>query len=131
MRNLCAHPLRAPKAWLLGHAGKDGVGLCLRIRLAPGRGQGCTNRAALGGGGKDHAVEDARGARCAGYWGIAASSGASAKDLGRSQGPALDANWVLLETRAVDLKKEKERFTVGAGKGRFRVGAAGRCRPPD
>lgn len=52
--------------------------------------------------------------------GIATSSGASAKDRGRSQGPALDANWVLLETRAVDLKKEKERFTVGAGKGRFK-----------
>jgi hypothetical protein len=51
--------------------------------------------------------------------GIATSTVASAKDRGRSQGPALDANWVLLETRAVDLKKEKERFTVGAGKGRF------------
>jgi hypothetical protein len=51
--------------------------------------------------------------------GIATSTVASAKDRGRSQGPALDANWVLLETRAVDLKKEKERFTIGAGKGRF------------
>ena len=52
--------------------------------------------------------------------GIATSSGASAKGSGRSQGPALDANWVLLEARAVDLKKEKERFTVGASKGRFK-----------
>jgi len=52
--------------------------------------------------------------------GIATSTIASAKDRGRSQGRALDANWVLLETRAVDLKKDKERFTVGAGKGRFK-----------
>jgi hypothetical protein len=49
----------------------------------------------------------------------ATSTVASAKDRGRSQGRTLDSNWVLLETRAVDLKKEKERFSVGAGKGRF------------
>jgi len=52
--------------------------------------------------------------------GLATSSVASAKDRGRGQAAALDANWVLLETRAVDLTKERERFAVGAGKGRFK-----------
>jgi hypothetical protein len=51
---------------------------------------------------------------------IAASTVASAKVRGRGNDRALDANWVLLETRAVDLKKERERFTVGAAKGRFK-----------
>src|SRR5262245_42797739 len=51
--------------------------------------------------------------------GTATSTVAGAKDRAPSQARALDANWVLLETRAVDLKKEKERFSVGAGKGRF------------
>jgi hypothetical protein len=52
--------------------------------------------------------------------GVAASAVAEGKERGRGHVAALDANWELLDTRAVDLKKEQERFKVGASKGRFK-----------
>jgi hypothetical protein len=52
--------------------------------------------------------------------GVAASVVTEGKERGRNQADAPDANWVLLDTRAVDLKKEQDRFTVGASKGRFK-----------
>jgi hypothetical protein len=52
--------------------------------------------------------------------GVATCVVAQGKDRGRNQVGAPDANWVLLETRAVDLKKEQDRFNVGASKGRFK-----------
>jgi len=52
--------------------------------------------------------------------GVAASVVAEGKARGRNQVGAPDANWVLLETRAVDLRKEQDRFNVGASKGRFK-----------
>jgi hypothetical protein len=42
------------------------------------------------------------------------------KARGRNHVATPDANWVLLDTRAVDLKKEQDRFNVGANKGRFK-----------
>jgi hypothetical protein len=42
------------------------------------------------------------------------------KARGRNHVATPDANWVLLDTRAVDLKKEQQRFNVGANKGRFK-----------
>ena len=64
--------------------------------------------AALGGGGRPMLLRMLAALLALAIGGIATSTVASAKDRGRSQGPALDANWVLLETRAVDLKKEKD-----------------------
>jgi hypothetical protein len=52
--------------------------------------------------------------------GLATLSVASGKERGRTQKPELDANWVLIATRSLDLKKEGDRFEVGASKGRFK-----------
>ena len=51
--------------------------------------------------------------------GVATSAVVEGKERGRRQVEIPDANWVLLDTRAVDLRKEQERFPVGANKGRF------------
>src|SRR5262245_32512399 len=51
--------------------------------------------------------------------GLAISAGSQAKERGRNQSREPDANWVLIATRTVDLKKEEDRIDVGAGKGRF------------
>src|SRR5262245_64043305 len=51
--------------------------------------------------------------------GVATSAVVEGKGRGRRHVETPDANWVLLDTRAVDLKKEQDRFTVGANKGRF------------
>ena len=51
--------------------------------------------------------------------GVATSAVVEGKERGRRHVETPDANWVLLDTRAVDLKKEQDRFTVGANKGRF------------
>src|SRR5262245_287017 len=51
--------------------------------------------------------------------GVAISSLVEGKERGRRHVAAPDANWVLLDTRAVDLKKDQDRFKVGASQGRF------------
>ena len=50
---------------------------------------------------------------------VATCALAAGKDRGRKHAPAHDADWVLITTRSLDLKKEGDRFEVGAGKGRF------------
>jgi hypothetical protein len=52
--------------------------------------------------------------------GLATSAGSQAKERGRSQSRPQDANWVLIATRSVDLKKEEDRIDVGVSKGRFK-----------
>ena len=52
--------------------------------------------------------------------GVATAAVAISKERSRNQAHVLDANWVLLGTRSVDLKKDGDRFDVGASKGRFR-----------
>src|SRR5262249_61072566 len=44
---------------------------------------------------------------------------ANGKDRGRHHTREPDANWVLLATRSIDLKKEDGRVESGANKGRF------------
>jgi len=51
--------------------------------------------------------------------GVATSALVEGKERGRRHVAAPDANWVLLDTRAVDLKKDQDRFKVGASQGRF------------
>src|SRR4029077_18775477 len=94
-----AQPLRASRA-CSADASTEGLRLCLRIRLAPGRGRGAQMSSASGGG-RTMLLRTLAALLALAIGGIAASSMASAKDRGRSQGPALDANWVLLETRAL------------------------------
>jgi hypothetical protein len=52
--------------------------------------------------------------------GVATAAVAISKERSRNQAHVLDANWVLLGTRSVDLKKDGDRFDVGASKGRFK-----------
>ena len=115
----CAHPLRASKACSWDTPASTVLAFAFGSGLHPGA-VGVHKWAALGGGGRTMLLRTLAALVALAIGGIATSSGASAKGSGRSQGPALDANWVLLEARAVDLKKEKERFTVGASKGRFK-----------
>ncbi len=54
--------------------------------------------------------------------GIATAVEANGRDRGRDRAHAGDGdgNWVLIEARDVDLKKEEDRFNIGASKGRFK-----------
>ena len=52
--------------------------------------------------------------------GVATAAVAISKERSRNQAHVLDANWVLLGTRSVDLKTDGDRFDVGASKGRFK-----------
>ncbi|HJZ29644.1 MAG TPA: hypothetical protein VKF35_00995 [Hyphomicrobiaceae bacterium] len=51
--------------------------------------------------------------------GFATALVANGKDRGRHHTREPDANWVLLATRSIDLKKEDDRIEIGANKGRF------------
>ncbi len=52
--------------------------------------------------------------------GVATSVEANGRDRGRDHARERDGNWILIATRAVDLKKEQDRIDVGASKGRFK-----------
>src|SRR5262245_6950907 len=90
------------------------------FRLAPRRRRG----AQIGTGrwrGRTMLLKTLAALLALGLGAVATSTVAIGKERGRNHTREHDANWVLIATRSLDLKKEGDRFEVGVSKGRFKA----------